>query len=61
MLIALAGASALCVAGAAARLNADTDTTFDPSLYSDMRWRAIGPFRGGRTVGAAGVVLRYQR
>ena len=54
LLIALAGASALCIAGAAARL--DADTTFDPSLYSDMRWRAIGPFRGGRTVGAAGVV-----
>ena len=28
----------------------------DPSRYSDMRWRAIGPLRGGRTVGAAGVV-----
>ena len=27
----------------------------DPSLYDAMRWRAIGPFRGGRTVGAAGV------
>src|SRR5271154_2075428 len=28
---------------------------FDPALYSDMKWRMIGPFRGGRTVGAAGV------
>jgi photosystem II stability/assembly factor-like uncharacterized protein len=28
----------------------------DPSLYSDLRWRHVGPFRGGRTVGAAGVV-----
>ena len=27
----------------------------DPSLYDAMRWRAIGPYRGGRTVGAAGV------
>ena len=26
-----------------------------PSLYDAMRWRAIGPYRGGRTVGAAGV------
>lgn len=26
-----------------------------PSLYQDMRWRMIGPFRGGRTVGATGV------
>ena len=27
----------------------------DPGRYDDMRWRAIGPYRGGRTVGAAGV------
>ena len=26
-----------------------------PSLYQDMRWRAIGPFRGGRTRSVAGV------
>jgi photosystem II stability/assembly factor-like uncharacterized protein len=28
----------------------------DADLYSEIRWRHIGPFRGGRTVGAAGVV-----
>lgn len=28
---------------------------FDPSLYQDLRWRCIGPFRGGRTVAGAGV------
>ncbi|HTP67675.1 MAG TPA: hypothetical protein VMJ35_02120 [Dongiaceae bacterium] len=28
---------------------------FDPKLYSEMRWRCIGPFRGGRTVAIAGV------
>src|SRR5882672_8134030 len=27
----------------------------DPSLYQSMRWRMIGPFRGGRTVGAVGI------
>ena len=27
----------------------------DASLYQNMRWRMIGPFRGGRTVGATGV------
>jgi photosystem II stability/assembly factor-like uncharacterized protein len=27
----------------------------DPSLYQNMRWRMIGPFRAGRTVGAAGI------
>ncbi len=29
--------------------------TIDPARYADMKWRHIGPFRGGRTVGAAGV------
>jgi hypothetical protein len=29
--------------------------TFSPTLYSGLRWRDIGPFRGGRTVGAAGI------
>lgn len=29
--------------------------TFDPKLYSDLRWRGIGPYRGGRTKSAAGV------
>ena len=28
---------------------------FDPKLYSGLQWRNIGPFRAGRTVGAAGV------
>jgi photosystem II stability/assembly factor-like uncharacterized protein len=27
----------------------------DASLYSNLRWRMIGPFRAGRTVGASGV------
>ncbi|MGZ8797597.1 MAG: WD40/YVTN/BNR-like repeat-containing protein, partial [Thermoanaerobaculia bacterium] len=27
----------------------------DPSLFGEMRWRMIGPFRGGRTVAGAGV------
>ena len=29
--------------------------TFDSSLFNCMKWRMIGPFRGGRTVGACGV------
>jgi photosystem II stability/assembly factor-like uncharacterized protein len=32
--------------------------TFDPRLYAGLRWRDIGPFRGGRTVGAAGIAER---
>jgi len=28
---------------------------FDPSLYQELRWRCIGPHRGGRPVAAEGV------
>jgi len=28
---------------------------YDSKLYSEMRWRCIGPFRGGRTVAITGV------
>jgi photosystem II stability/assembly factor-like uncharacterized protein len=28
---------------------------FDPGLFAQLRWRLIGPFRGGRTVAAVGV------
>jgi photosystem II stability/assembly factor-like uncharacterized protein len=27
----------------------------EPALYSPLKWRCIGPYRGGRTVGATGV------
>ncbi len=40
----------LLVAGAAA-----TAQPLDPALYAPLKWRGIGPFRGGRTVGATGV------
>ncbi|MFN2501606.1 MAG: WD40/YVTN/BNR-like repeat-containing protein [Pyrinomonadaceae bacterium] len=29
-----------------------------PTFYQGMKWRMIGPFRGGRTVGAAGIPSR---
>src|SRR5690242_13700422 len=28
---------------------------YDPALFAGLRWRMIGPFRGGRTVAATGV------
>jgi len=28
---------------------------YDPKLFGEMRWRCIGPFRGGRTVAISGV------
>src|SRR5256885_9853923 len=30
----------------------------DPHQFGEMRWRMIGPFRGGRTVAAVGVRQR---
>ena len=42
-------ALAICAASFAA------GAPVDPRLFSEMRWRCIGPFRGGRTVGAAGI------
>jgi photosystem II stability/assembly factor-like uncharacterized protein len=32
-----------------------SEPQFNPRLYQDLKWRCIGPFRGGRTVGATGV------
>src|ERR1700722_8682943 len=32
-----------------------TPAPVDRRLYQDLRWRCIGPFRGGRTVAASGV------
>src|SRR5436190_23597004 len=29
--------------------------TVDPSLFQDLRWRLIGPFRGGRVLAVSGV------
>jgi photosystem II stability/assembly factor-like uncharacterized protein len=42
----------------AASANASThidDQQILPSLYANLQWRCIGPFRGGRTVAATGV------
>jgi photosystem II stability/assembly factor-like uncharacterized protein len=49
--IALAGLRAQTAAQAPA-----ARAPIDPSYYAELRWRHVGPFRGGRTVGAAGVV-----
>lgn len=29
-------------------------TTVDPSLFQDLQWRSVGPFRGGRVLAVAG-------
>jgi len=33
----------------------NTSTVVNPNLYQDLRWRSIGPHRGGRSTAAAGV------
>src|SRR2546421_5486019 len=43
---------ALSVAGLESAIQAQQ---YDPALFAEMRWRQIGPFRGGRTVAAVGV------
>ncbi|HAK57228.1 MAG TPA: hypothetical protein DCP38_17380, partial [Acidobacteria bacterium] len=32
-----------------------TAETYSTDLFDEMRWRMIGPFRGGRTKAAAGI------
>jgi photosystem II stability/assembly factor-like uncharacterized protein len=44
--------AAVAIVGSSASLTAQR---LDPSLYSTLEWRMIGPFRAGRTVGATGV------
>ena len=49
--------SLLFVLLASARLFAGPDIAklVDPKLFQELRWRLIGPFRGGRTLAVAGV------
>ena len=44
----------LCAILSVACLQAASQT-YDPSLFAGLKWRCIGPFRGGRTVAVSGV------
>ncbi len=44
--------ASLCLALFSPALSAQP---FDPSLFQDLHWRMIGPFRGGRTVAISGI------
>jgi len=50
----LAAQSSPAPTATASKANAN-DPQFPPSLYANLQWRCIGPFRGGRTVAATGV------
>jgi photosystem II stability/assembly factor-like uncharacterized protein len=41
--------------GIASLLSILSAQNFDPKFYSALEWRSVGPHRGGRTVGAAGI------
>jgi photosystem II stability/assembly factor-like uncharacterized protein len=54
--VALAALALAFVAAAGPKTRGSIQTAaFDSSLFSELRWRHIGPFRGGRTKAAAGV------
>src|SRR6266540_955283 len=44
-----------CVAAGSPELSGTAAQQYDRNLYQSLRWRCIGPFRAGRTVGATGV------
>ncbi|MBZ5702940.1 MAG: hypothetical protein LAN84_13985 [Acidobacteriia bacterium] len=41
-------------AGAAPAPAQQPSQNFDPQLFSELRWRSIGPHRGGRAVAITG-------
>jgi photosystem II stability/assembly factor-like uncharacterized protein len=47
-LFALTGASRILA-------SPDSGKSFDPKLFQELRWRSIGPFRGGRVLAVTGV------
>jgi len=56
-LTARLGLALACIVGSAAQLSASPQNTeqFDARLFEGMRWRSIGPARGGRVVAVTGV------
>ena len=46
---------ALALAGLLATAAPAATESYDPALFQEMRWRMIGPHRGGRTKAAASI------
>jgi photosystem II stability/assembly factor-like uncharacterized protein len=59
-LLKLSACIALALAVTTARpvVEAQQSATIDPSLYAGMKWRSIGPDRGGRSIAVAGSAAR---
>src|SRR5262249_31314123 len=49
---------ALLLASLLLPISPATAQQVSPAMYQSMRWRCIGPFRAGRTVGAVGIPSR---
>ena len=49
---------AVALGAAAAAATADAQSGLDSSAFAALRWREIGPFRGGRSVAVAGATTR---
>ena len=45
----------LGLAGGGVLADTDSNTVFDPALYSALKYRLVGPFRGGRVTTVAGI------
>jgi photosystem II stability/assembly factor-like uncharacterized protein len=62
-MLGLAAAATLLLASPARAQSGDADdanTVFDPSLYADLEYRMIGPYRGGRVTAVTGVPSKPQ-
>jgi photosystem II stability/assembly factor-like uncharacterized protein len=53
-MLASVAAVALATWTADPTVSAQATATVDPSLYSGMRWRSVGPARGGRSIATSG-------
>src|SRR6478672_7524262 len=53
-MVAAAAGLALATTIADVVVTAQSAGTVDPALYNGMRWRSIGPARGGRSIATAG-------
>src|SRR5690349_3797027 len=53
--LSLAVAALISLTQAPNQAQTTANTIVDPNTYQDLRWRSLGPHRGGRSTAAAGV------
>jgi len=52
--------SMVAISAAGLPASPDTYSHFDPKLFQELRWRSIGPFRGGRALAVTGVSGQHE-